>query len=168
MAFGVLGVDVPVAPWHVSSNPLDRDPLVPEEVRAMHDFSQRTGLPGNLVDRHLPAATPAATGRRERVHHLLGEQHESVMVMAMMEEVTPTVLDVLQGITHVRELFEVQDVRYPEPQEIAIEVYCLLHIGDVEAKVAQPADLEGLLQHHAADVIGLLCGSCGSHGLPLS
>jgi hypothetical protein len=91
-----------------------------------------------------------------------------VMIMAMMEEVTPTVLDVLQGITHVRELFEVQDVRYPEPQEIAIEVYCLLHIGDVEAEVAQPADLEGLMQHDAADVMGLLCGSRGRHGLLLS
>src|SRR5882724_11939924 len=167
MAIGVLGVDMPVAPRHISSNPLDGDPLVAEEVRAMHDFGQRTGLPGDLVDRHLPAATPAATGRRERVHHLLGEQHEGVMVMAMMEEVTPTVLDLLQGITHMRELFEVQDVGHPEPQEIAIEANGLLHISDVEAEVAQPADLEGLLQHHAADVIGLLSGSRGSHGLLL-
>src|SRR5262245_41268634 len=137
MAIGVLGIDVPVAPRHVSSDPLDRDPLVAEEVRAMHDFGKRTGLPGDLVDRHLPASTAAATGSRECVHYLLGEQHEGVMVMAMMEEITPTVLDVLQSIPHMWELFEVEDVGYPEPQEIAIEVYCLLHLGDVEAEMAQ-------------------------------
>src|ERR671925_216517 len=43
----------------------------------------------------------------------------------------------------------------------------LLHIGDVEAEVPEPADFERLLQHHAADVIGLLHGSRGRHGFLL-
>jgi hypothetical protein len=32
-----------------------------------------------------------------------------------MEEVAPAIVDMLQGVTHVRYLFEVQDVRGLEP-----------------------------------------------------
>src|SRR5262245_21747713 len=102
MTIRVLGIDMPVAPRHVASDSLDGDALVAEVVGAMHDFGQRAGLPGNLVDRHLSATTASPTGRHERIHHLLGKQHKGVMVMAVMEEVTSTVFDGLQRLTHVR------------------------------------------------------------------
>ena len=35
----------------------------------------------------------------------------------------------------------------------------LLHLGDVEAEVAQPPNLEGPVEFHTADVIGALLGS---------
>jgi hypothetical protein len=89
---------------------------------------------------------------------LPGEQDKGVVVVATMEEVAPAVLDVLQGLTHVWELFEIQDIRGLEAQEIAIKMHCLVDVGDVEAKVAETANFEGLSQHHATDVIALLRG----------
>jgi hypothetical protein len=78
------------------------------------------------------------------------------MVMAAMEKIATAVLDMLQRLAHVRDLFEVQDVGDPEPQKVSIEVYRPWHVGHVEPEVAQSPNLEGPLQHDASHVIGLL------------
>ena len=83
-----------------------------------------------------------------------------MVVAAVAGEVTRRLAD--DGALLRRQaLAEARNVGDLEAQEVDVEVAGFLHVDDVEAEVAQAPDLEGAVQHDAADVV--LGPDCSSH-----
>ena len=79
-----------------------------------------------------------------------------MVVATVVHEVALGLLDALEGGGAPGEVEGVGDV---EAEQGVVEVLAGFHVGDVEAEVAEPANLEGPVELHTADVIGALLGS---------
>ena len=106
-----------------------------EIVDAVHDLSQRTRLPRDLVYCHV-AITIVTAAPAHSIHGRLGKQHKRVMVAAVVGEVSHSLLHIFEHLCPLRVGFEVQTVRHLESQQVSIEVDTLFHVGNVEPKMA--------------------------------
>ena len=168
VAVGVVAVDMPVAAGHVTADAHDGDLALVEVVVGANDLGECAGLPRNLVDVDAVGAGHAlrrvalcgGAARGHGIHHLRVEQHEGVVVCAVAHEVALAVVNVLEPLLHLRArvLLEIVLVRDLEAEKVPVKDHALFHVVYVEAKVAQPPDLEGLLQHDTADVVELATG----------
>jgi hypothetical protein len=59
---------------------------------------------------------------------------------------------ILREPRRAREIGEVGDL---EAEEVAVELAALLDLVEVEAEMAEPADLERPVEHDAADIVAL-------------
>ena len=136
---GVPDIGVPVAAGCVAAGAPDGDLVLGEVCLAFHDLLERTALPGDLVDCDVAVALmPAATAHG--VEGWLGEDDEGVVVAAVVHEVAFGLLDALEGGGAPGEVEGVGDV---EAEQGVVEALAGFHVGDVEAEVAEPANLEG-------------------------
>ena len=153
---GVPDIGMPVAAGGVATGAPDGDLVLSEVGLALHDLLERTALPSDLVHSDIAIALmPAAAAHG--VQGWLGEDDEGVMVAAVVHEVALGLLDALEGGGAPGEVESVGDV---EAEQGVVEVLAGFHVGDVEAEVAKPTNLEGPVELDAADVIGALLGSC--------
>ena len=76
----------------------------------------------------------------------------------MMEKETSPIVHMGQGLLHAGYPLEIQHIRTLEAQQVLVEMDRLFHVVGVKPEVAQPPNLEGLVQHHPANVELLLGG----------
>ncbi len=83
-----------------------------------------------------------------------------MVVGAVAQEIHVGVAERLQLVALGMVLGDVQRIGDAEAQPLAVEIEAGRGIGDVEAEVPEPPDLERLREQHAADVefsVGFLC-----------
>ena len=161
VAVRVIGIDVPVTPRHIPPHSLNANSLLLKEAGAIDYLGQRSGLPGNLVNGYFTLAATATASGHESIHHVAGKQHKGVMVAAVGEKVAAAVLNVRQFLPQPGNPLKVQNVRLPETQQVAVKVSRLFHVVGVESEVAQPANLERPVHHHAANAVFISRFRCG-------
>ncbi len=150
MAVGVVDIDVPVAARHVAPDALDADLMVDEVVVRLGDLPQAAALPGDLVDRDL--GREFAVGAV--VHDPFRKQHKGVMVGAVAHEIAARIADI--GILREpRRPRKIERVGGGKAEQIAIKLAALGQFLDIEAEMAEPADLERPRQQHPADIVAL-------------
>src|SRR5262245_52069586 len=140
---------MPVRARHVTSRALDFYSLGAEPTDRVPHFAQASHLPGDLIDSD-PRSEAAA--RVERFAHALVEQHQGMMVTAVTHEITFGIAkagkrsgigDAAQGIVLVRNL---------EAKKIPVELDPFLHVNEVEAKMAEAANLKRLVELDSTDI----------------
>ncbi len=149
MPVGIADVGVPVAARHVAADPADLDLLLLEVIGGGEDLLHRADLPGDLVDRDVLAHRIVAEDGAER----LVRQQEGVVVGIVAHEDDPAVLEPLGHLLAPGDLLQVARVGDAEAEQLGIEIDPALQVGDIEAEMAQPPDLERLRIAHAADVV---------------
>ena len=153
MPVGVVDIDMPVAARHVAADALDPDLLFLEIAMGVGDLLEAAALPGDLVDRDL--GRKFAVGAM--VHHPLREQHKGVMVGAVAHEIAARVAEIgiLREPGRPR---KIERVGSSKAEQVAIERAALRQFFDIEAEMAEPADLERPRQKDPADIVAL--GKC--------
>ena len=90
----------------------------------------------------------------------LVEQHEGVVVAAVAREEAARVAETLQLLGDGMRAPKSRLVGDHEAEQVDVEVARRVDVDDVEAEVAQAADLERAVEQHSADVVSRLRCKC--------
>src|SRR5205807_4308107 len=94
------------------------------------------------------------------VHDRLREQHHRVVVAAVTHEIAMCVAEPLI-LREPRRAREIGLVGYGEAEQVAVELARFGELVDVEAEMAEAADLERPLEQDAADIIAMTVAGHG-------
>jgi len=135
---------VPVRARHVAARAVDIDLAAFHPAGRIDQLLQAADLPGDLVHRVL---------RRQARHHLeetAREDDEGMMIAVEAREITNGLeLALVLGRDAVG---EIERIGFHEAEQPEIEMQRLLHMVGEKAEMAQAADPERPVKHHAADI----------------
>src|SRR5919109_1209257 len=107
MTVWVIDIDMPIAPWHIASDTLNRHLLPLEIAVRLHDLFEDAALPSDLIDGDLGAEAPVSS----EVHHLLVEQDERVMICPIPHEIAARIPQGRTILGHPRSFGKVERIR---------------------------------------------------------
>ena len=145
---GIEGINVPVRPRRVAAGPPDPDVALAQPVLGLGDLAQAADLPGDLVDRHVLARRSPA----DMVEDGLGEQHEGMVVAAVAHEPAGCRIEFPGVFLVLQTGAEIERIGEREAEQVGIEPHAGVDVPDVEAEMAEPADLERPVEQDTADV----------------